>query len=102
MISERRGGSTSSLIIEYATKVIAIGKHVCLMREVCATRVDEIDARKAYKVSVYPDPQSLYVEHTILLSNCLCPQMFLHSNRIISASFYPAAVLDSDSRPSSN
>ena len=46
-MSERKGKITSSLIIKDATKVVAIGKDVCLVREVRATGVDKIDARKA-------------------------------------------------------
>lgn len=41
-----RRESTSSLVVEYAAEVVSVGKHVGLVREVCASRVDEVDARK--------------------------------------------------------
>ena len=42
-----RGGSTSSLVVEDAAEVVAIGKDVRLVGKVCASRVYEINAWKA-------------------------------------------------------
>ena len=36
---------TPRLIEEYPAKVVSVGENICLMREVCTTRVNKIDAR---------------------------------------------------------
>lgn len=42
---ERR--STSSLVVENATEVVAVGKDVRLVREIGTARIDKVDARQA-------------------------------------------------------
>ena len=40
----KRGSLTARLIVEDATEVVAVGEDIGLVREICAARIDEVDA----------------------------------------------------------
>jgi hypothetical protein len=58
----------ASLVVEDATEVFTIGKHIGLARQVSATRIDQI-----------------YTWQTILFGDLLRSQMLAHSYRIVRA-----------------
>jgi hypothetical protein len=63
------------LVVEDTTKVVAIGKDICLVREVGTTAIDEVDAGQ-----------------TILLGNLLCSEMLFDGDGIIRATLDTAVV----------
>ena len=71
------GGRQSSLGVEDAPEVVAIGKDLILHRQVCAAGVDEVDARQS-----------------VLPRYLLCAQMLLHRHREVGAALHGRVVAD--------
>ena len=61
-------GAHIGLVVEDAAKVLLIGKHVVLVGQIRAARVDQVNARQV-----------------VLLGNLLGPQMLFHGHGVISA-----------------
>ena len=71
------GGRHRRLIVEDAAKMLAVGKHLGLMRQVGAAGIDEIDARQP-----------------VLARDFLRAQVLLHRHRIIGAALDRGIVAD--------
>ena len=69
------GGRHVGLIVEDAAEMIAIGKHLVLVRQIGAARIDQIQARQP-----------------VLRRDLLRAQMFLHRQRIIRAALHRGVV----------
>lgn len=68
-------GTHASLVKEDAAKVFLVWKDVCLVREIRAARIDEVEAGEF-----------------VLLSNCLCAEMLLDRDWVIGTSFDSAII----------
>ena len=73
------GGRQRRLIVEDAAEMLAVGKHLGLMRQVGAAGIDQIDAGQP-----------------VLARDLLRAQMLLHRHRIIGAAFDGGIVADDD------
>jgi hypothetical protein len=65
------------LIEEDATEMVAVGKHVVLLREKCPAGVDEVDARQV-----------------VLFGDFLRPQVLLDGHRVVGAALHGRVVGD--------
>ena len=65
------------LVVEDATEVIAIRKYLVLIRQICAARIDKIDARQI-----------------VLRRDFLRAQMLLHCQRVVSTALDRRIVSD--------
>jgi hypothetical protein len=64
--TQEREESRPHLVVEDAPKMVSVRKDVSLVRKICASRVDQVDARQV-----------------VLPRNVLSPQMLLHGHWVI-------------------
>ena len=67
------------LVVENAAEMVAVGKHIVLVRQIGAAGIDQIDARQ-----------------TVVARDFLGAQMLLHGHRIIGAALHRRIVDDDD------